>query len=160
MQVMEINRRNFVWSRSCSRTIPDVGEAEKGGLFSAVCLAVTRFALHKQADRYCSKSRQQTSAERSGRVGWTSGEHPDKVRSEQDAAMQFDGMRRAYLLFFSFLTCLSIGEQVFVRKKDARRLSKNDQADQISLHDITKNIAFYSFLLIRIANNIAIGRNL
>lgn len=85
--------------------IPEVGVAEKGGFFSAVCLAVTRFELHKQADRRCF-GLEVTAADQRRTIrtgGLMSGEHPDKVRSEQDAAMQPDGMRRTYLLFFSFL---------------------------------------------------------
>lgn len=108
MQVIEINRRDFIWSCLCSRTIPNVGEAEKGSF--RLCVwpwPVSYYISRRIVAGSASKSRRRTSTERSGRVSWTSGEHPDKVRSEQDAAMQLDGMRSTYLLSFSFLFSLA-----------------------------------------------------
>lgn len=83
MPTIEIDRaRVHVRERHDSRV---VGVAEKGGpLFG--CLAVTRFALRKQsADRrrYLGLEVMTAKQRRAIRIGGlTSGEHPDKVRSE------------------------------------------------------------------------------
>lgn len=126
---------DLVRSRPCVRERHDsrlVGvAAEKGGpLFG--CLAVTRFALYKQT---ASKSRRRRAAsgrpDRRADVGWTPRQGQIRANRMQ-LAMQPDAGCVAHISSFSPRSPPErpIGERVFVRRRDARRLPKDDQADQ------------------------------
>lgn len=129
--------------RSASDAILDSSAvAEKGGpLFG--CLSVWPWPVSRYISTQTYRRRfglEATTARsnvgRSGSAGWRCRVNT-QTRSDpsrQDAASYASPtrMRREYLLFF-FLARLpreTIGERVFVRRKDARRLPRDDQADQ------------------------------
>lgn len=150
------------YNRVCERfPISTLAWRRKAGSFR-LCVwpwPVSHYISKRIAAAPASKSRRRTNAERSGRVGWR--RVNTQTRSDPSRMQLCSPMGCAARIFLSFLFSpgLPIGERVFVRRKDARRLSKSDQANQsVTWLPLLLKICIWQFYW-SILNNVVIYRN-